>query len=55
MHYLRDHPDDKLRVGRDDDLAARLVQKACLEGGLGYDETIELHYTDGILALRRNA
>lgn len=53
VHHLRDDPEDKLRVGRDDDLAARWVKEACQEGGLPYDEVIELHNPTGVLAVRR--
>lgn len=53
VHHLRDNPEDKLRVGRDDDLAAQWVKEACQEGGLSYDETIELHNPNGVLAVRR--
>jgi hypothetical protein len=55
IHYLQDNPREKLLVGRDDDLAPRLFKKACQEGGLEYDEIIELHCAFGVLALRRNS
>lgn len=53
VHHLRDNPEERLLVGRDEDLAARLVKQACEEGGLTYDETIEMHQAGCVLALRR--
>lgn len=53
LKYFEEHPDDKLRIGRDDDLAARQVQEACAKGNLDYDQEVELHHQCAFVGLLR--
>lgn len=52
--YYKDHPEQKLRIGREDDMVARAIKDACEEGGIGYDDVLELHHSAALLMLRRS-
>lgn len=55
MQYFAEHPEDRIRIGRDDDVVVRAIKAACDEGGIGYDDELELHHPAAILMLRRSS
>ena len=55
MAYLRAHPQEKARAAVEEDHAGLLMKAACAEGGLDYDDKLELRMFCAALLLRRDA